>query len=324
MNESPKISVIIPVYNVEAYLPQCLDSLLGQTMTNWEALCVDDGSPDNSGGILDEYAARDSRIRVIHQENGGVSIARNRGLDAAQGKYVVMVDPDDWVEPDFLETLHDTIERDGSDMAVCGHFEHAMNGGIAERSPLRHGKKEDGHQPISVTLLRFINPYSWDKMYRLEILNRCRVRYEKDVPFGEDLIFIQRYLLQSHSVSIVRRSLYHYRRVESSATERFAKGEMPVCYYKCTVNLLSRIPNYFPPSMGNREKRMWYTALFAQNFHQIYLIEHCIRRSKRSDIKQIRRAERKAFWSLFVHTPKGAALRIMFSDFLLFLKRLKG
>lgn len=324
MNAQPEISVIIPVYNAELYIKKCLDSLSVQTMTAWEALCIDDGSPDNCGSILDEYATRDSRIRVIHQENGGVSTARNRGLDIAQGKYVMMVDPDDWIEPDFLETMYMTIERDGSDMAVCGHFEHTMNGEVIERDPLKHGKKDEGHQPITASVIESISRYSCDKIFRREILNRHALRYEENIPFSEDHFFIQRYLLLSHSVSLIRRPLYHYRRCDSSATVRFVRGEAPTFHYECAVNLLPRIPNYFPPTMSKRDKRMWYTALFAQNFHQIYLVERCIRHPKHPAIKQIRRTERKAFWSLFVRTPKCAALRIMFSDVLLFLKRLRG
>ena len=100
-----KISVIVPVYNVEQYLPQCLDSIINQTYKNLEIICVDDGSPDNSGKILDEYAKKDKRIKVIHQENQGVSVARNTGLDNATGKYIGFVDPDDWIEADYYETL---------------------------------------------------------------------------------------------------------------------------------------------------------------------------------------------------------------------------
>ena len=95
MNNTPKVSVIIPVYNVEKYLQKCLDSVINQTYKNLEIICVDDGSPDNSGGILDAYAQNDSRIIVIHQENAGVSAARNRGLDAATGEYIAFVDSDD-------------------------------------------------------------------------------------------------------------------------------------------------------------------------------------------------------------------------------------
>lgn len=98
MPEIPKVSIIVPVYNTEKYLRRCLDSIAAQTFADWECICVDDGSPDAAGAILDDYAAKDSRFVVIHQENGGVSRARNAGLDAACGEYVGFVDSDDWVE----------------------------------------------------------------------------------------------------------------------------------------------------------------------------------------------------------------------------------
>lgn len=105
MLESPLISVIVPVYKVEEYLARCVDSILGQTYRNLEILLVDDGSPDRCGEICEEYAARDTRIRVIHKENGGLSSARNAAIDVAQGEYLGFVDSDDWIEPETYEAL---------------------------------------------------------------------------------------------------------------------------------------------------------------------------------------------------------------------------
>lgn len=102
----PKVSIIVPVYKAEGYLHRCVDSILAQTFTDWELLLIDDGSPDRSGEICDEYAQKDSRVRVIHKENGGVSSARQRGQDEACGEYTIHVDPDDWVEPTMLEELY--------------------------------------------------------------------------------------------------------------------------------------------------------------------------------------------------------------------------
>jgi glycosyltransferase EpsJ len=104
-NKAPIISVIVPVYQAEAFLDQCVQSMLAQTERDFELLLIDDGSPDNSPALCDAYAARDSRVRVIHKPNGGVSSARNAGLDAAAGKFVVFLDSDDWAEPDYLSRL---------------------------------------------------------------------------------------------------------------------------------------------------------------------------------------------------------------------------
>lgn len=102
----PKISIIVPVYKAETYLHRCVDSILAQTFTDWELILVDDGSPDQSGKICDEYAKKDQRVKVIHKENGGVSSARQRGLDESVGEYTIHADPDDWVEPEMLDELY--------------------------------------------------------------------------------------------------------------------------------------------------------------------------------------------------------------------------
>ena len=112
----PAISIIIPMYNVEKYLPRCLDSVLNQTFTDWQAICVDDGSPDNSGKIAEQYAARDSRFVVIHKKNGGLSDARNVGMPHATGKYIMYLDSDDFIHPQTMEIVYDMAQRDNSDI----------------------------------------------------------------------------------------------------------------------------------------------------------------------------------------------------------------
>ena len=118
----PAVSVVIPVYNSAKYLRECLDSIVAQTFSDWEIIAVDDGSSDESPEILDEYAAKDSRIKVIHKANAGVSAARNDGLDAAQGEYVVFVDSDDLLVVNALDILHKTISSENADIAFADHF----------------------------------------------------------------------------------------------------------------------------------------------------------------------------------------------------------
>ncbi len=117
----PKVSVIVPIYKVEEYLPKCVDSILSQTFTDFECILVDDGSPDNCGKICDEYAKKDSRIKVIHKENGGLSSARNAGLDIAQGEYITFVDSDDWINVHMLQVLYDAIIEKDADVSLCRH-----------------------------------------------------------------------------------------------------------------------------------------------------------------------------------------------------------
>ena len=119
MSNTKNISVIVPVYKAEKYLSRCVNSILGQTFSDFELILIDDGSPDKSGILCEEFAKKDARIRVIHQKNQGVSAARQKGLDNATGEYVIHADPDDWVEPDWLETLYLEAERTKADMVMC-------------------------------------------------------------------------------------------------------------------------------------------------------------------------------------------------------------
>ena len=119
VNRETMLSVIVPVYNVEAYLPRCVDSILAQSYSNLEVILVDDGAKDASGAICDAYAAKDPRVKVIHKENGGLSSARNAGLDIALGEYIAFVDSDDWIEPDAYQHLLEVMERYDVRL-VCG------------------------------------------------------------------------------------------------------------------------------------------------------------------------------------------------------------
>jgi len=120
MFNMPKISVIVPVYNVEKYLAKCIDSILAQTFTDFECILINDGSPDNSPAICDEYAKKDERMKVIHKENGGVSSARNTGLDIAQGEWITFADSDDWVDENYLELMYSNAIKNNCDLSICG------------------------------------------------------------------------------------------------------------------------------------------------------------------------------------------------------------
>lgn len=128
MNNLPEISVIVPVYKVEEYLPQCIDSILAQTFTDFELLLVDDGSPDRCGEICEEYAGKDMRIRVFHQQNSGVSAARNIGLQHAKGTYIVFVDSDDWVSTDYLLHLYKSLPDTGIGLVMGGALKYSIDG----------------------------------------------------------------------------------------------------------------------------------------------------------------------------------------------------
>ena len=161
------VSIIVPVYNVERFLPKCLDSILNQTFQNFELLLIDDGSSDNSGSICDEYAKKDSRIKVFHQENKGVSFARNLGLDYAQGKYILFVDSDDWVASEYLQDFIRIVDSKKETDIILSGFVNVYKD--------REIKKTFLEQRILcfdalTELLIFRYGYPWGKLYRNDII----------------------------------------------------------------------------------------------------------------------------------------------------------
>ena len=171
--DDPLISVIVPIYNVEPYLRKCLDSLISQTYKALQIILVNDGSPDNCGKICDEYSALDSRITVIHKANGGVSSARNTGLDAAKGAYIGWVDPDDWIEPDMFEYMLGKATDYSADIVVCGRAEQypsrTVIKGWAEETVYTHEQALE--QLISDQEL---GSYLWDKLWKACLFDGIR------------------------------------------------------------------------------------------------------------------------------------------------------
>lgn len=169
-NGVPVVSVIVPVYRTEAYLPRCLDSLLAQDFRDFELIAVNDGSPDNSGAILEDYAARDERVRVIRQENGGLSAARNSGIKAARGRYLAFVDSDDWVEKSFLSVLYAALTEEDADVASCGYVndEGEKHRIYTTESRLVFGP-EEGLRRMCYNDGYYVT--TWDKLYKRELFD---------------------------------------------------------------------------------------------------------------------------------------------------------
>ena len=201
----PLLSVIVPVYRVETYLPKCLDSLVGQTYADLEIILVDDGSPDRSGAICDEYAARDSRIVVIHQENRGLSGARNAGLDRATGEFVAFVDSDDYLERSMYENLMVAAMERNADI-VIGDFYMILESGISRRY-IRVPDDGSLEKVREMILADRIPSYVWNKVYRKALFDG--VRYERIRGF-EDLQITPRLFQRAHKVAFVPEAGYYY------------------------------------------------------------------------------------------------------------------
>jgi len=209
---NPLISIIIPAYNVEPYLRKCLDSLIRQQSTVWEAIIIEDGSDDATGSICDEYAERDSRFRVFHKDNGGVSAARNLGLDKANGDWIWFVDADDWVAPQAITTLEKSITSYTCDLIIFGieyYNEDLTLAGNEKRRIVTDRPKDE-----TIELADY-PPQNY--LVKRSIIEKHHIRFSEGVPMGEDLEFQYKCLMMcKHPVSIDS-ILYMYLRRQGSA-----------------------------------------------------------------------------------------------------------
>lgn len=211
----PKISVIVPVYKAEAYLRRCVDSILNQTLTDFELILVDDGSPDLSGTICDEYAVNDKRVKVIHKENGGVSSARQAGLDTASGDYVIHADPDDWVEYNMLEELYSRALVDNADMVICDYY---LNDEQAQKYIKQRPSKLDS-DAVLIELFKILHGSCCNKLVRRDCYNG-KVNFPEGVNCCEDLIWCVKFLMLTPKISYVDKAFYHYVRTYSNSQSK--------------------------------------------------------------------------------------------------------
>ena len=200
----PLVSIIVPVYKAEKWLHRCVDSILAQTMEDFELLLIDDGSPDSSGEICDEYAAKDSRVRVFHKENGGVSSARNLGLDNAQGEWISFVDADDWVEIDYLAGLIEKLDVD----FITGGLKDTLGNVYKEESQCFYNDEIGDFFRLHNADI-FIRS-TWGKLVRYKVIKENSLRFDEKIRFGEDAFFWRNVLLNCQSVRLIDKCGYIY------------------------------------------------------------------------------------------------------------------
>ena len=253
----PLVSIIVPVYQVKDYIDECVESLLRQNYTNLEILLVDDGSTDGSGAICDEYARRDNRIRVIHQENQGLSAARNAGLDQAVGEYVAFVDSDDAVMQDYIETLYDLADRYQADIAACAYVRGKIGAnGIQIKNDMcvanqfqdktvdgatdshEHSKYDGSVTEVCMTSEQMLRQWhgrykkwetvAWNKLYRKCILDGTDGSDAIRFPIGrrhEDVLTSHLIIANAERIALTTQKLYLYRTREESITSQVMKAE---------------------------------------------------------------------------------------------------
>lgn len=217
INQQPKISIIIPVYNVEKYLPQCLDSVIKQSFIDFELLLIDDGALDSSGSICDLYAKTDFRIRVFHQKNQGVSAARNKGLNEAKGEYIVFIDADDWVVDRYLQDLYEALPGNAQRGLVIQGFHKVSSDSASSDLPLP--EVQISNSEIYCVLTDFIDKgvgYPFSKLYNRSLLIEHEISFSQDVSLLEDLFFLLDYIVHADFVIIGNKHNYYYRIAHSS------------------------------------------------------------------------------------------------------------
>gem|GEM_PF-1284277 len=211
----PLISVIMPVYNVEKYIAQAIESVLNQSYTHFELLIINDGSPDHSAEVASQFVARDERVKLLHKPNGGLSDARNFGLDHATGRYVFFIDSDDWVDSEFLEVALDKITRHQSKLVVFGYHLDSLDENETVLlsqpvfAPSQIFEKQAGNLQIDSNLLGILG-YAWNKLYDLDYIRTRNYRFTKGVSLVEDILFNAPFYAGIDKIVISDRCFYHY------------------------------------------------------------------------------------------------------------------
>ncbi|UOE95442.1 glycosyltransferase [Alkalihalobacillus sp. LMS39] len=227
MKIPPIISIIVPIFNVEKYIANCLDSLLNQSLKNIEIILVNDGSSDESGVIAEKYARTDDRIVVIHQKNKGISSARNSGLEIATGQYIGFVDPDDWIEESMYEKLYDVARKTDSSIVFCGFYEFYEDTSRKVEilypflSNVNEGKSEVEREILLPVIIGKVHAFTWNKIYKREELIAREIYSPEDLPLMQDIIYNMNVLANVSNVAYINEPLYYFRRHTTSNTMKF-------------------------------------------------------------------------------------------------------
>ena len=282
----PIISIIVPVYDVEMYLRHCLESIRTQTFQEWECILVDDGSPDGSPSICDEFAQTDARFKVIHKKNGGVSSARNAGLEASTGRYIGFVDPDDWIEPQLFEYLHQLITEENADIAQVGYWTE-----YTDHSRVKHMTKTrrilDGQEATLDMAYNRLPSYLWNRLHRREIITQ---KFPDGRTF-EDLYVYGHWLKNVNRMVIDPTPLYHYRMRKGSIVHANPSNNQYDYFLSCTDRM--RMIESLDSTKKDENRRNAYINKSAVNACKTIARMDSDRKRRISAILKIRKELRK-------------------------------
>lgn len=269
MGKSPTITIVSTVYNTRPFLEAAVNSILAQTFTDFELLLIDDGSSDGAGPLCDALAARDARIRVFHQPNGGPASARNKGLDNARGQYIGFVDSDDRIEPTMYETLYAALQAPGVRLAACSgdcidEEDHTIPG---RRVAIRQHGVRDAETLLLETFQTgsYYGPLSWNKLFDIRLFRDKDIHYDETMLFGDDASVLHR-VFEGERCNCLPDVLYHYRtragQITSTATFPARKLDDLRMYWDWL--------QYFASRPGFAEYRQWATLWYWRVFYQFW------------------------------------------------------
>lgn len=269
MGKSPTITIVSTVYNTRPFLEAAVNSILAQTFTDFELLLIDDGSSDGAGPLCDALAARDARIRVFHQPNGGPASARNKGLDNARGQYIGFVDSDDRIEPTMYETLYAALQAPGVRLAACSgdcidEEDHTIPG---RRVAIRQHGVRDAETLLLETFQTgsYYGPLSWNKLFDIRLFRDKGIHYDETMLFGDDASVLHR-VFEGERCNCLPDVLYHYRtragQITSTATFPARKLDDLRMYWDWL--------QYFASRPGYAEYRQWATLWYWRVFYQFW------------------------------------------------------
>lgn len=269
------VSIIIPAYNAGDYLKKCVYSILHQTYTDYEIIIIDDGSTDNTYQICEELASKDYRVKIHHQENRGVSIARNDGINYAIGKYIIFVDSDDMLSPQYLEILVRFAEK--ADLGIIGYTSQIEN--LETDTNVRHVYENPKNIIDGILCGVKYDGYLWNKIFQRSIIVENNLKFKENVTVWEDLLFVLEYLSYSSSVIVSESRLYYYRYRENSAVH-----VLDLDKYKSKYEVISEIKEKeFTQEVKSKSRVlcMYYEVTFS------YLNQLVVRAQQLSEVDKI-------------------------------------
>ena len=307
-----EISIIIPVYNAEKYISKCLEALITQTFKDIEILCIDDGSKDNSLKILNQYASKDERIKVFTQANSGPAAARNKGLEAASGKYLMFCDSDDWYEPDMCEQMRKTIVEQDVDVVQCCSWVEREYDSLSRRNFEDYlNNSKTGLYLFKKNTIFLPNVLLWNKIWKKSIVDKYNIKFPSGCEHDDDA-FCLMYFLVSETIFFISQHLYHYIIRENSIMENYNNKKMKNKWDR--IKISEFIGDYLIRNKLLEERKDFLFNIFKwqiKNLQKIFFLQEVIPMVKRLELYCRKNIDKHI---KFLSSPTGKILIINEKD----------